>query len=152
MDQAAVFARIFAGEGAVRVTWEVATRCSCWTEDSHQPGWDHQPCGGLGVLHAPAVTIPALFRAQSRWQARHSAGEFGLGDAQITTQLEHRPGFTDSRVRDRYTVVDAPSDAVQGRVFHPAGQAVPFVFAGVQRAWRVQVQGLDQSTRVKPQP
>lgn len=147
-----VFADIFAGEGAVRLAWEVAARCTCWTDDSRQPEWGHLACGGFGVIYAAPVTVRGLFRSQARWTSSRVSGERGLGEAELTTPVAVHPGYSDRRVRDRFTVLDAPGDAVHGRVFFPAADAVPFVFAGVQRAWRVQLQALEQDDRVVPQP
>lgn len=148
----ALFEDIFTAEGASTLLWEVASRCSCYSEDSKQPQWGHELCGGLGVVYADPVTIRALFRAQSRYISPRREGELDHGEAQLTTRLEHKPGYTDRRVRDRYTVVPATGDAAAGRVFYPAAVAVPFIFDNVQRAWRVQLQSMEQSARIVPQP
>lgn len=161
------FDLIFAGEGAIRLGWEVATRCTtpradgspCWSDDTKQPDWNCATCGGLGVTYAASVTVRGLFRDQSRWTSKRMSGEHGLGQAQLTTSAiartitpACRPGWTDDRVRDRFTVLDSPTDAAQGRIFYVATQAVPFLFAGVQEGWRVSLQSMDQATRVRPQP
>lgn len=152
MNDAATFALIFNSQGAVAMTWEAATRCSCYDADTKQPQWGHVACGGLGAVFAAPVAIRALYRGQSRWQSRKGMGNIGLGDAQLTTPVAVKPGYVDDRIRDRFTVVSALGDLAAGRVFYPAAQAVPFIFGGAQRAWRVQVQGLDQANRTLPQP
>jgi hypothetical protein len=134
----------------VELRWEAASRCTCWNDDTKQPGWDHQPCGGTGVLYAPAVIVRGLYRSRSEWRSRHMQGEHRLGEAQLTVPLNARPGYVDARVRDRYTVTHAVGDAEAGSTWLPAATAVPFLWMGEQEAWRVQLQGLDQSTRVKP--
>lgn len=151
---AAIFAELFspATQGAIALTWEQGTRCDCFDVAKRQAAWGHEPCGGLGVLYANPVAVRGLFRDQSRWTSKKSSGEHGLGEASLTLPLTVKPAYTDDRLRDRFTVVDVPDDDVMGRVFYPAAQPVPFVFAGAQRAWRVQVQGMDQHTRTRPQP
>lgn len=151
MNDAAIFDLIFNSEGALHVSWEVASRCDCYSQDTRQPEWGHEACAGLGAIYAPAVTIRALFRAQSRWSGRRVTGQMALADAQLTTRLEHKPGWVDERIRDRYVLLDATGDSA-GKIFYPSAAAVPFVVDGVQRAWRVQLQGLDQNTRTLPQP
>lgn len=150
MDDAAIFRMIFAAEGAVRLTWEVASRCDCYTDNTRQPAWGHEPCGGLGAIYAEPLAITGLFRSQSRWKSRHSSGEHDLMDAQLTTLLAHKPGYTDEKIRDRFTVIGVTD--VEGAVFYAQAEAVPFILAGVHRAWRVKVQGLKQATRTLPQP
>lgn len=160
MSDASVFAFLFNSEGALPCAWERASRCTtpredgspCFSEDTHQPNWNCTTCGGLGVTYAPVVLIRALFRGQSRWTSHKSSGEHGLGEAQLTTPVDVEPLYVDERVRDRFRLLAPADDAAQGRVFYPAAKAVPFVFAGVQRAWRVQLQSLTQTTRVRPQP
>jgi hypothetical protein len=56
----------------------------------------------------------------------------------------------DRRVRDRFTIVQE-GDTTAGRVFYPATPPTPFLFDGVQQAWRVQLQAADQADRVVPQ-
>lgn len=154
------FELIWQGEGAVRLGWEVAARCTepradgspCFSDDTKQPSWDCLVCGGLGVAYAPAVEIVGLFRSQSAWTSKRMSGEHVLGEAQLTTRPIHRPGWTDDRVRDRLTVLDAVGDVAPGRIFYPATRAVPFIFNRVQEGWRVQLQAMDQATRVRPQP
>ena len=141
-------AAIFTWEGASTLTWEVASRCSCYSDDSHQPGWDHPACGGTGVLYATAVPIKALFRSQARWRDPEMMGELQLGEAQLTTPLDVKPTYVDRRVRDRFTVTNATGDATAGRIFLPAAQPVPFLFGDTHLAWRVQVQSLEQTARV----
>ncbi len=136
----------------MQLRWEVASRCDCWSEDTRQPDWDCKTCDGLGVAYTRPVTIGALFRSQGRWTSHRPSGEHGLGEASLTTRMEHKPGYTDERVRDRYTVTAATDDPIKGRIFYPAAQAVPFIIASRQRAWRVQLAAMDQDTRVKPQP
>lgn len=163
MDDASLFADVIFGpdsEGAVDLTWEQASRCTtprddgspCFSADSKQPNWNCTTCGGLGAVFAAPVAIRALFRGQSRWNSQHSSGTHGLGEAQLSTPTDVKPGYTDDRIRDRFTVIDTPDDRVRGRVFYPAAQPVPFVFAGAQRAWRVQLQAADQASRVRRQP
>lgn len=148
----AIFADLFAAEGAQPLLWEVASRCSCYSTDSHQPTWGCTLCGGLGAVFAPPVPVTGLFRSQTRWQGPREQGEIAHGEAQVTTPLSVKPGYTDRRVRDRFTVLPATGDAAEGRVFYPAADPVPFLFAGVQRAWRVTLQSLEQSQRLIPQP
>lgn len=143
---------IFAGEGASVLTWEVGTRCSCYSPDSRQPDWQHVPCGGLGAIYAAPVPVRGLLRGQSRWTSHRVSGEHGLGEAQLTTPVSVKPGYTDMRIRDRFTVVAATGDFAPGRIFYPAAEAIPFLFDGVQMAWRVQLQSMEQATRGKPQP
>lgn len=163
MDDDDLFDELFdpdESDGAVRMTWEVGSRCStpradgsaCFSTDSRQPNWECTTCGGLGADYAPPVVIYALFRGQSRWKSSNSAGTHALGDAQLTTPVIVKPGWTDDRIRDRFTVPDALGDLAAGTVFYPIAKAVPFLFGSVQRAWRVQISALDQSTRTRPQP
>lgn len=144
----AILEGVFELEGASTLLWEVASRCTCWSEDTKQPDWNHGLCGGRGVLYAPAVSIPGLFRSQSRWISARREGELDHAEATLTVPLEYKPGFTDRRVRDRYTVTDAPDDAPDGRLFVPSGPPVPFLFANVQRAWRCQVAAVNASDEV----
>jgi hypothetical protein len=144
----ALFEELFAWEGASAITWEVASRCSCFTEDSKQPEWGHPPCKGTGVLYAPPVTIQGLFRSQDRWQSFRREGELERGEAQLTTPLSVKPGYVDRRIRDRFTVLQAVGDAAEGRVFFPASEAKPFIFENQQRAWRVSLQAADESQRL----
>lgn len=148
----AIFASIFTGEGAVRLTWQVGSRCTCWNDETKQPQWGHALCGGLGTQYAAATPILALFRGRSQWNSHHASGQHPLGEAQLTTPLAVKPAYLDDRVRDRFTVVDAVGDAAAGSIWYPAAKPVPFIFAGAQRAWRVQLQGMDQATRTLPQP
>lgn len=143
---------IFQGEGASNMLWEVASRCTCYSEDTLQPDWNCELCSGFGVTYAVAVAVRGLFRSQARWTSRQASGEHGLGEAALTLPLSVKPTFVDERVRDRFTVVPAVDDDVQGRVFYAAADPVPFLFDNVQRAWRVQVQSLQQDTRLIPQP
>lgn len=152
MNDAAIFAAIFQGEGAVELEWEVGTRCDCYSIDTRQPQWGHVACGGLGCLYAAPVAVRGLFRSRSSWQSRHSSGEHQLGEAQLTLPLAVRPGYTDERIRDRFRVLAAVADVAAGTVFYPQAHATSFLFAGAQRAWRVKVQALDQVTRTLPQP
>ena len=139
-----IFKMLFAGgEGAVPLLWEQASRCTCWTEDTHQPTWGHTACGGTGVVYATGQAVTGLFRAQSRWLSFRREGELAHGQATLTTPLDVRPGYTDRRVRDRLTVTVAVGDMAAGTAFFPASKATPFVFAGVQRAWRVSLQLAD---------
>ena len=144
-------------EGAVQLSWEQASRCDCTTSDTKQPVWGCPDCGGSGVIYTAAQTITGLFRSQSRWLSFRREGEIDHGEASLTTPLNVRPGYTDRRVRDRFTTIPAVSDGevilpaglpveLQDRVFYPAAEAVPFIFNGAQRAWRVQLQSasLDQ--------
>lgn len=143
---------IFKGEGASRMLWEVATRCDCYSDDTRQPEWGCLTCSGFGVTYAAPVEVRGLFRSQARWTSRQMSGEHGLGEASLTLPLDVKPNFVDERFRDRFTIIPATGDADQGRVFYPAADPVPFLFDNVQRAWRVQVQSLQQDTRLIPQP
>lgn len=146
----ALIADIFTAEGASSMTWEVASRCNCYTADSHQPQWDHEACGGTGVLYAAAVIVRGLFRSQQRWRDPEMMGELQLGEAMLTLPLDVKPNYVDRRVRDRFTVVNATGDAQAGRIFVPAAQPVPFMFGDKHLAWRVQIQSLEQTARVTP--
>lgn len=148
----AIFARLFTSDGAIPLTWEVASRCSCYDPDSEQPQWGHVACGGLGAIYAAPVAVRGLFRGQSRWSSRQPSGEHGLGSASLTLPTASKPGFTDERIRDRFTCTVAVGDVAAGRVFYPVAQPTPFLIGGVQYAWRVQLAALDQTTRVLPQP
>jgi hypothetical protein len=146
----AIFADLFQAEGAITLTWEQASRCTCWSDDSHQPKWDCPICGGDGVTFTAPKTVKGLFRSQSRWISPRREGEIDHGEAQLTTPLTVKPNFVDRRVRDRF-VVTQEGDTSADRVFYPATPAVPFLFDGVQYAWRVQLQAADQTDRVVPQ-
>lgn len=146
-----IFADLFVEEGAVQLIWEVSSQCDCTTGDTLEPVWGCPSCGGAGVTYAAGQTILGLFRSQARWLSFRRQGELDHGEAQLTTPLNVRPGYTDRRVRDRFTTVVAVGDSEQplpdglpatfkGRVFYPAAPAVPFIFNNVQRAWRVQLQ------------
>lgn len=146
------FALIFAAAGASDLKWEVGTRCTCWNPQTKQPQWGHALCGGYGTQYAAPVTIKALFRSRSSWNSHRASGQHPLSEAQLTTPLSAKPAYVDDRVRDRFTVIAAVGDAAAGSIWYPAAKPVPFLIAGVQRAWRVQLQGLDQATRTLPQP
>lgn len=146
----AIFADLFQSEGAITMTWEVASRCTCWSADSRQPLWDCPLCSGYGVQFTQPVTITGLFRSQSRWISPRREGEIDHAEAQLTTPLSVKPNYTDRRVRDRF-IVTQEGDTNKGRVFYPATPPTPFLFDGVQYAWRVQLQGADQDDRVVPQ-
>ena len=148
------FELIGAGAGVSELAWEIGSRCDCQINArSKQPQWTCPDCGGLGAVYTAPVTIKAIFRAQSRWTSKHMSGEHSLGDAQLSTlSIDERPGYTDARVRDRFTVLVSPTDPARGRIFYPATQAVPFLIGNVQRGWRVQLQSLEQATRTVPQP
>lgn len=147
-------------EGAVTLQWEQASRCGCSTDDTHQPAWGCPHCGGSGVKYADAQAITGLFRSQSRWLSFRREGEIDHGEAALTTPLNVRPGYTDRRVRDRFTVPEVVTDGERqlpvnnlplefvGRVFYPAAPAVPFIFDGAQRAWRVQLQSADSGQQL----
>lgn len=149
---AELIADLFQMEGASQLDWEQATRCDCYSEDSRQPEWGCQSCGGFGAVYADPVRITGLFRSQGRWVSPKSFGELDHGEAQLTLPIEHKPGFTDHRVRDRFTVVNATGDLAAGRVFYPAGPATPFMFGDQAHAWRVQLQSLEQRDRELAQP
>lgn len=149
-EDTAIFASLFDAEGAITMTWETGTRCSCWTTDSRQPQWDCPICGGSGVTYTAPQTIKGLFRSQSRWISPRREGEIDHGEAQLTTPLTVKPNYTDRRVRDRFVIVQE-GDTVADRVFYPATPPVPFLFDGVQYAWRVQLQAADQQDRVVQQ-
>ena len=144
----ALLEELFTWEGASTIAWEVASRCSCYSEDTKQPEWGHVPCKGTGVLYATPINIPGLFRSQDRWLSFRREGELDHGEAQLTTPLSGRIGYIDRRVRDRLTILEATTDAGEGRVFFPAAQAKPFIFNNVQRAWRVSVQALSEDQRL----
>lgn len=145
----AIFEELFENwEGAVALTWEVASRCTCYTQDSKQPTWGHEPCNGTGVIYTPPVTVQGLFRSQDRWLSFRREGELDHGEAQLTLPLDVKPGYIDRRVRDRFTTLEAVGDAAEGRVFLPSAPAKPFIFNNVQRAWRVTVQALDETQRL----
>jgi hypothetical protein len=146
----AIFEDLFSWEGAVALSWEVATRCTCYSDDSKQPEWGHVACGGSGVIFAAPITIYGLFRGQDRWLNFRRQGELEHGESQLTTPLDVRPGYTDRRVRDRFTAPEVVGDAAEGRVFYPAAQAKPFLFANVQRAWRVSLQAASENDRLVP--
>lgn len=149
------------GEGAVQLTWQQATRCTCYSVDSLQPTWGCPNCSGNGVIYGAPQTITGLFRSQSRWLSFRQEGELAHGEAQLTTPLSVRPGYIDRRVRDRFFVPAVPTDGsvalpvvlpsgFEGRVFSPAAEAVPFIFNDIQRAWRVQLQSSDLAQRLNP--
>lgn len=141
------------GAGASDLTWEVATRCDCYDPDTEQPQWTHAPCGGLGAIYAPPVTIRALLSGQSRWTDKKASGEIPHGQAQLSTlNVAHKPAYVDGRIKDRITVIAALDDALRGRVFYPAAKPTPFIIGNVQRGWRVQLQALEQATRTLAQP
>jgi hypothetical protein len=141
---------IFALEGAVAMTWEVASRCTCYDPDTEQPDWNDPVCHGSGVTYAPPVAVAGLFRSQSRWISPRREGEIEKGEASVSFPTSVKPNYTDRRVRDRFTVTQASGDLAAGTVFYPAGQPVPFIFDGEQLAWRVQLQGLEQDQRLVP--
>jgi hypothetical protein len=148
----AIFEQLFGEwEGAVALDWEVASRCSCYSTDSRQPDPRHELCKGYGVVYAEPVRTAGLFRSRSQWLSFRAEGELEHGEATLTLPLDVKPHYTDRRVRDRFRVVST-DDSLAGRVFVPAAQPVPFVFANVQRAWRVQVQMLAQDNRLVPAP
>lgn len=145
----AIFEELFGSwEGAVALSWEQASRCSCYSDDSKQPEWGHPLCKGTGVLFSEPTTIRGLFRSQDRWLSFRREGELDHGEAQLTTALSIRPSYIDRRVRDRFTTLEAVGDAAEGRVFCPAAAARPFIFANVQRAWRVALQAADDDQRL----
>lgn len=144
----AIFEELFTWEGSVGLSWEQASRCTCYSDDSKQPEWGHQPCKGTGVLFTSATTIQGLFRSQDRWLSFRREGELEHGEAQLTTPLGVMPGYIDRRVRDRFTTLEAIGDVADGRVFYPAAQAKPFIFNNVQRAWRVSLQAASDNDRL----
>lgn len=142
----AIFASLFDDwEGAVPLRWEQATRCGCFSIDSRQPNARCPSCSGTGVSYGPPTSITALFRSQTRWESFRAEGEIDHGEASLTTPLSVMPTYVDRRVRDRFTVMAALDDIPRGRVFVPSAPPVPFVFAGRQRAWRVQVQSMSEA-------
>lgn len=144
-----IFEELFSTwEGAVELTWEAATRCTCETPDSKQPLWGCPQCKGTGVIYAAPTRIKGLFRSQDRWLSFRREGELDHGEVQLTTPLSVKPGYVDRRVRDRFTTVAAVGDLAEGRVFLPSAPSSPFIFANVQRAWRVTVQALDEDQRL----
>jgi hypothetical protein len=150
LDDAIFSDIIFALEGAVPMTWEVASRCTCYDADTEQPDWNHQECHGSGVLYAAPVSVVGLFRSQSRWISPRREGELEHGEASVSFPTETKPSYVDRRVRDRFTVVQAQGDMAAGTVFYPAGQPTPFIFDGEQLAWRVQLQMVEQNQRLVP--
>lgn len=168
MLDADVIREIFTGEGASILTWERGERCVCFSDDSKQPRWSANPppgctCGGYGAIYAPAILVTGLFRSQTRFKSARAQGELDHGEASLTTPKmpvtregvtypECKPGYTDVRVRDRFTVVAAGDDSIEGRIFYPAAKAVPFLVGNTQMAWRVQLQALAQEDRLAPQP
>ncbi len=144
----AIFEELFSWEGAVALSWEVASPCPNESKDSKQPQWGCPECGGTGVIYAAPVTIYGLFRSQDRWLSFRREGELEHGEAQLSTPLSVRPGYVDRRVRDRLTTLQAIGDAAEGRVFYPAAPAKPFIFNNVQRAWRVSLQAASENDRL----
>lgn len=147
------FALIAAGAGASELTWEVATRCSCYDPDTEQPQWTHAPCGGLGAIYAAPMTIRALIGGQDRWTDKRVSGEIPHGEASLSTlSVAHKPDYIDGRIKDRLTVIAAADDRIRGRVFYPAVKPTPFIIGNVQRGWRVKLQALEQASRTLAQP
>ena|ERR1700686_1634121 len=146
-----IFADIFTGEGAVELGWEAASRCECLNVETKQGNPNCRECYGTGVTFGPSQAVRGLFRSQDRYVSRRMTGELAHGDAQLTTPLDVKPGYTDAKVRDRFTVTQAMGDVETGRVFYPAAQPKPFIFNGSQRAWRTSVQALEQQDRVVAQ-
>ena len=72
---AAIFADLFALEGASTIQWQQASRCTCWSDDTKQPQWGHEVCGGKGIIYADPVEITGLFRSQSRWVSARSTSK-----------------------------------------------------------------------------
>lgn len=166
---ASIVTLIFEGEGSTVLQWEQGTRCVCYSDDTKQPAWSAHArpgcaCGGFGVIYAAPVPVVGLFRSQSRFMSPRMQGELDHGEAALTTPKMPvpiagttypacQPGYTDRRVRDRFTVAIEPaSDAADDRVFYPAAKAVPFLVNNEHLAWRVQLQSLSQINRVQPQP
>lgn len=145
---AAIFADLFALEGASTIQWQQASRCTCWSDDTKQPQWGHEVCGGKGIIYADPVEITGLFRSQSRWVSARREGELDHSEATLTVSLEHKPGYVDRRVRDRYYIGAAVGDDADGRWFVPSGPPVPFLFDNIQRAWRVQVAAVNTTDEV----
>lgn len=160
MNDSQLFAAIFTAEGVIRLGWDVASQCvtlrpdgsPCLSEDTRQYYAGCATCGGYGTVFAARVEVRGLFRDQSRWTANRMSGERPLGEAQLTTPTTVKPGYRDRKIRDRFTVLDATGDTAVGRVFYPAASPIPFLFAGAQHGWRVQLQSLEQASRVEPQP
>ena len=146
-----IFGELVSLEGGVAMTWEAASRCSCYTTDTEQPQWDCPLCSGYGAIFAAAQPVTALFRSQARWISPRREGEFEHAEAQCTFPLTVKPTYIDRRVRDRFTVTQAQGDLAAGTVFYPAGEPSPFIFDGVQYAWRVQLQGMEQNQRLVKQ-
>lgn len=147
-----IFQAIFTGEGASLLRWDIAARCHCYSTNTKQPGWECEDCRGLGVVYPESRQVRGLYRGRSQWTSRRVSGEHGLADAQLTVPVDCHPTYVDERVRDRFVALEAFGDFEPGRVFFPAATAVPFLFDGVQRAWRVQLQGADETTRTRPAP
>lgn len=135
-------------EGAVAMLWERAVECDCGVidPDTRQPRWgqDCPECNSQGVRYLPGIEIHGLFRGRSQYQSYRRQGEFQHGEAQLTTPLAVCPNYTDRRLRDRLTIRESHGDSERGTVFFPATKPIPFIFAGRQRAWRVQVASIDQ--------
>lgn len=137
-------------EGAVPVSWERATACQCLTPDTKQPVWGCPHCGGDGVTYSTAEQITGLFRGRTQFQSFRREGELAHGEAQLTTPLSVKPVYVDRLVRDRLTILAAAGDQQEGTVFFPATPAIPFIFDGLQRAWRVQLQSARRSQELAP--
>lgn len=140
-----IFEGLFSWEGAVAMSWERASAAPGESEDSHQPRWDGP--NPQGVVYSEPVTIYGLFRSQDRFLTHRREGEIEHGDAQFTTPIQVRPGYVDMRVRDRFVTLEAVGDIEEGRVFVPSAPARPFIFNRIQRAWRVNLQSVNESQR-----
>lgn len=144
----AIFEEIFAAEGSSELKWEQAEACDCYSEDSGQPQWGHERCGGTGILYAEPIVIRALLYSQSRWLSFRREGEVSHGEIELRTPLSVKPGYVNRRVRDRFTMLPAQGDSTEGRVYVPSTQPRPFIFGNVQRAWRVTLEALDETNRL----
>lgn len=140
-------------EAAVPLMWEKAVRCDqCLTPDTKQPRWGQEcpQCDGKGVRYLPGTQITGFFRGRSQYQSYRVQGELQHGEAQLTVPLAVNISYVDRLVRDRITVLAAVGDQERGTVFFPATKPVPFVFNGIQRAWRVQLASIDRQQDLAP--
>jgi hypothetical protein len=121
--------------------------------DTRQPDWDCTSCGGLGADYSAAGdrhlrALPRPVALEGQQQRRPARARRGAADhaGERAPRLDRRP-----HPRSLHRPDDV-GDVAAGTVFYPAAKPVPFMFGGAQRAWRVQLSSLDQSTRTRPQP
>lgn len=150
----AIFAELFSSEGAQPLLWEqviAPTPGAGLTSDSLQPRWGEPDpaASGNGIEYQTGVVIYGLFRSRGQWLSYRRQGEIEIGDAELTTPLSVKPGFVSRLIRDRITVLPT-DDATVGRAFFPAAPPVPFLFGGVQYAWRVALQADRRDQELAP--